>query len=101
MICYIKKGCHQMNGADEREKIFEKIKYNLEIVMEKEINKDDIKLDDCFGIKNLVLSSYDYIMLIVGLEKDMDVKFPDEELDFHNIKKVSDLVELTYDLLFR
>lgn len=90
-------------GIDEIDKkeIFEKIKYNIEIITEQEIHRGDIDLNDNFGKGKLSLSSYDYIMLAINLERDFNIKLPDEELDFHNIKKVSDLVDLIHNLLYR
>lgn len=81
-----------------KEQIFKIICKTIENVTENEIKENEIHMEDSFNKGSLILSSFDYIKVIVGIEKEMNIIFPEELLDFSEITKVKDLVNILYEI---
>lgn len=74
--------------------VFEKVR---EIMVEQlDIDKDSITLDTSF-INDLETDSLDIVELIMALEEEFDIEFPDE--DAEKISTVQDAVNYIQDII--
>lgn len=87
-----------MEKISTKEEIFTAVKANIEEVLGNGFIEEEIVIDTKLGYNGLMLSSFDYVMLVVNLERDLDIRFPDEMLDFDGINSVADLVNILYQL---